>query len=408
MASLLHRLLPATLRRPGFADLAFAVGAPARVEDQSATLGTAGSIAFLLPGMAVGSGGHTSILRLGSWLASFGHQVTYVSYDGRTLDKLERRAGVNLPGWRGRMMTWRSFLRQRPSFDVGVATQWDSCYHLLRHQACFGRKAYFIQDYEPWFFPRGDLQLMAEQTYGMGLHHLSLGGWNLERVRAELGIGGGDLVDFPVELRQFPLVRRPLRHGATLRLAVYTKSDGKRAPALLAVMLQVVAQAFRARGVATEFRIFGMRSARAAFPVGENCGTLRTPDIQALYAWADLGVVASLTNISLVNYEMLACGLPVVDLRGGSAPFFFDDTEMLFARPHPDGLEEVLRGAWGREAHLAAMVGRAQEKIRERRWTWEQAARQFEAALRRPFRAAPGGRLARGGSRRGPAAPGVM
>jgi hypothetical protein len=405
MASLLHRLLPATLRRPGFADLAFAVGAPARVGDQSATLGEKGSIAFLLPGMVVGSGGHTSILRLGTWLASFGHEVTYVSYDGRTLDKLERRAGVNLPGWQGRMMTWRTFLARRPRFDVGVATQWDSCYHLLRHQALFGRKAYFIQDYEPFFFPRGDLQLMAEQTYGMGLHHLSLGGWNLERVRSELGIGGGDLVDFPVELRQFPLVRRPLRHGETLRLAVYTKSDGKRAPALLAVMLRVVAEAFRARGVAAEFRIFGMRSARAVFPVGENLGKLRTPAIKALYAWADLGVVASLTNISLVNYEMLACGLPVVDLRGGSAPFFFDDSEMLFARPHPDGLAELLDGVWGREDDLAAMVGRAQDKIRDRQWTWEQASRQFEAALRRPFQAAPPVTPRRPGGAPGPAAP---
>jgi len=46
------------------------------------------------------------------------------------------------------------------------------------------------------------------------------------------------------------------------------------------------------------------------------------------------------------------------------------------------------------EEALAAMVGRAQDKIRDRQWTWEQAARQFEAALRRPFQAAPpaGGR----------------
>jgi O-antigen biosynthesis protein len=266
-----------------------------------------------------------------------------------------------------------------------VATKWDSCYQLLRHQACFGRKAYFIQDYEPYFFPRGDVQLLAEQTYGMGLHHLSLGGWNLERVRSELGIGGGDVLDFPVELGQYPLLRRPLRHGRTLRLAVYIKRDAKRAPSLLSLMLQAVAEAFRARGVATEARIFGMRSARARFAVGENCGTLRTPAIKALYAWADFGVVASLTNISLVNYEMLACGLPVVDLRGGSAPFFFDETEMLFAHPSPGGLEELLRGAWGREETLAAMVDRAQGKIRDRQWTWEQAARQFEAALRRPF-----------------------
>jgi hypothetical protein len=346
--------------------------------------------------MGVGSGGHTSILRLGTWLTSFGHQVTYVSYDGRSRATLERRAGVNLPGWQGRMMTWPAFLKERPSFDVGVATRWDSCFHLLRHQASFGRKAYFIQDYEPYFYPRGDLQLLAGQTYAMGLHHLSLGRWNLERIRGELGIAGGEAVDFPVELRQYPLVRRTLRHGAALRLAVYLKADAKRAPSLLCAMLQVAAAGFRARGVALEARVFGLTSARAVLPVGRNLGKLRTAATRELYAWADFGLVASLTNISLVNYEMLASGLPVIDLRGGSAPAFFPEDELLLADPRPDGLEEVLRGAWREEAALEAMVGRAQERIRGHQLTWERTARQFEAALRRPFRAAPAG-LAAGG-----------
>jgi hypothetical protein len=388
MVSPLARLLPSSLRRPRFASLAFALGTPPRVDDQSARLGAKGSIAFLVPGMAVGSGGLTSILRLGTWLARFGHQVTYVSYDARTQGKLEARVGVNLPDWQGRVMTWKAFLEQRPRFDVGVATRWDSCYHQLQHQASFGRKAYFIQDYEPYFFPRGDLQLMAEGTYGMGLHHLSLGGWNLERIQANLGIRGGDVVDFPVELRQFPLVRRPLRHGRALRLAVYVKSDAKRAPSLLSLMLKVAADGFRARGIATEIKVFGMDDAQVRFPAAENCGKLRTAPIKALYGWADFGVVASLTNISLVNFEMLACGLPVIDLRGGSGPYFFDDSEMLFATPGPGGLDELLRAWWGKEEALGAMVGRAQDKIRDRRWTWEQTARAFEAALQRPFQAA--------------------
>jgi hypothetical protein len=388
MASRLARLLPSRFRRPGFASLAFALGTPPRVADQSTRLGDRGSIAFLVPGMAVGSGGLTSVLRLGTWLARFGHEVTYVSYDARRRAKLEARAGANLPDWQGRVLTWKAFLAQRPCFDVGVATRWDSCYHLLQHQAAFGRKAYFIQDYEPYFFARGDLQLMAERTYGMGLHHLSLGGWNLARVEAHQGIRGGHVVDFPVELRQFPLVRRPPRHAGPLRLAVYVKSEAKRAPSLLSLMLQVAADGFRARGIPTEIKIFGMEDAGVRFPVGENCGRLRAAAIKALYGWADFGVVASLTNISLVNFEMLACGLPVIDLRGGSAPYFFDDSEMLFATPGPGGLDDLLRAWWGREEELAAMVGRAQDKIRDRQWTWERTARQFEAALQRPLQEA--------------------
>ena len=86
----------------------------------------------------------------------------------------------------------------------------------------------------------------------------------------------------------------------------------KRAPSLLSLMLEVAADGFRARGMATEIKVFGMADARVRFPAAENCGRLRAAPIRALYEWADFGVVASLTNISLVNYEMLACGLPVI------------------------------------------------------------------------------------------------
>jgi glycosyltransferase involved in cell wall biosynthesis len=38
-------------------------------------------------------------------------------------------------------------------------------------------------------------------------------------------------------------------------------------------------------------------------------------DLAEIYVNSDLGIVFSTTNPSLVPYEMMACGLPVVDLK---------------------------------------------------------------------------------------------
>ena len=45
-----------------------------------------------------------------------------------------------------------------------------------------------------------------------------------------------------------------------------------------------------------------------------------------LFCEATVGLCLSLTNYSLIPKEMLACGLPCVDLRGASAESVFGPT----------------------------------------------------------------------------------
>ena len=61
-----------------------------------------------------------------------------------------------------------------------------------------------------------------------------------------------------------------------------------------------------------------------------NLGRLKKEELVKLYENCHFGLVASLTNISLVNYEMILSGLPVIDFADGSAPTFFTEEEMIF------------------------------------------------------------------------------
>ena len=56
---------------------------------------------------------------------------------------------------------------------------------------------------------------------------------------------------------------------------------------------------------------------------GENLGKLNKSQLLDLYNSSDFGMVASLTNISLVPYEMLATGLPIIEFKEGTFNYVY-------------------------------------------------------------------------------------
>ena len=73
---------------------------------------------------------------------------------------------------------------------------------------------------------------------------------------------------------------------------------------------------------------------RTTFPY-ENAGIASPAQLARLYSEATVGVCLSMTNYSLVPKEMLACGLPVVDLRGQSAASIFGPRPVELAEHDP-------------------------------------------------------------------------
>ena len=108
-----------------------------------------------------------------------------------------------------------------------------------------------------------------------------------------------------------------------------------------------------------------------------------SPEVLAWrYSEATVGLCLSLTNYSLIPQEMMACGLPCVDLAGRSPEAVFGrDGPVELAEPDPlsiaDAVEALLddQERWRRRsaAGLAFVEGA----------TWERAARQLEKGLRR-------------------------
>lgn len=287
------------------------------------------SILFLITRMVRFHGGQTSLLRLGTKLSAMGFDVGYAVYKSQSKEEMALCAKSNLSDFQGHLFTMTDLSRmisgEKKSADLVVASSWDTVSFAKKLP---GYKMYFVQDYEPYFYQFGEIFLLAKKTYEQGLHMVSLGAWNKKMIERECHpVSAIDVIDFPYEAAEYPLRERDFsayQNKKTLRLAVYLKYYGKRLPCIIPDLLCKLKKLLAAEGISLLVDYFGEAESFHA-PGGRNLGMLNKEELKNLYYSADFGMVASLSNISLVPYEMLSAGLPVIEFADGTFSEFFPE-----------------------------------------------------------------------------------
>jgi glycosyltransferase involved in cell wall biosynthesis len=141
----------------------------------------------------------------------------------------------------------------------------------------------------------------------------------------------------------------------------------------------------RRPGLAIE--LFGDPRGAGALVEHRDLGVLAPGDLAQAYARATVGMVLSMTNYSLIAQEMLACGLPCVELDTPSTRVALGPSEAAELAPFgvqaiATALERLLDDPELRERRAAAGVKLVEER------TWGAAAEQVEAGLREALRLA--------------------
>jgi glycosyltransferase involved in cell wall biosynthesis len=118
----------------------------------------------------------------------------------------------------------------------------------------------------------------------------------------------------------------------------------------------------------------------APFPL-EDRAVQPPGSLAELYRTASVGVVFSLTTHSLVAHEMMASGLPVVELEGENVSSALGGSGELveLADRTPDSIADAVERLLDDREHASAMARRARQFVEER--TWDRAGDQVEAAL---------------------------
>ncbi|MBU6408567.1 MAG: glycosyltransferase family 4 protein, partial [Alphaproteobacteria bacterium] len=291
-------------------------------------------IDWIIPRLIIGGGGHRNILRAAHHLQSFGHDVAlhFTSSDDQAsqLGSLVRNHFYPFEG------SVKAYDGQFRMTDVIFATHWTTVDAALRAQDRTKEIMYFVQDFEPAFAPMGSEYVLAENTYRLGLYCITSGPWCEVMLKRDFQ-AEADHFRFPVDID----VYKPTpRTKPNTNLVFFAKPEMPRRCFEIGAM--ALGHVHRARPN-VEIIMFGSSKAkeqRVDFPATYLEVVPTIQDLAQMYANADVGLVFSTTNPSLVPYEMMACGCPVVDLRRpGNEVNYGDRTDIAYlADPIPENM----------------------------------------------------------------------
>lgn len=321
-----------------------------------------------------GRGGRTTLLRIVRWLELFGHRCTLWINDPDPARSQQERAELILRAYplvRASIRLLPESMEFSPEALV-VATSWDTAHRIMGIPGGLER-FYFVQDYEPAFYPAGSRGLAADASYDFEIGFLCAGSWLAKRIASR----GGWVRSFDLAADDRCHQSQSRAPNTLPRIAFYARDHtDRRAVELGFLALEKLA----ASGVAFQVDLFGNQNAvrQSPFPTLSH-GVLAPEELLELYAACDVGLCLSATNYSLIPQEMMACGLPVVEMAGENTLSTFPSDVISLAAAEPQAIANALalllsdreaREAQA-EAGLAWMTGR----------TWEVSARAVEGAL---------------------------
>ncbi len=320
---------------------------------------------------APGSGGHTTFFRMVEEMEQRGHHCTLFLYDAND-DEVGRHEQTIHSHWPALRAGVRSATKGMEGVDVIVASSWPTA-HVAAGRAPAGvHLFYFIQDYEPYFYPRGFLYALAEESYRLGLTTIALGPMIAEVMRSELGQPAQAVIPFGSDTATYRLLNpapTPTRTG----VVYYAKKKVDRRGYLLA---KLALERFHTLLPEQEIHIYGDTVTGWKIPV-TNHGNLSPAALNVLYNQTIAGLAISFTNISLVPGELLAAGnVPVLN-EAAFASGLLTDPDAVWAAATPAALATALAAvvsAPGVEARAAGISGR-------KRLDWADSRRAFAQVI---------------------------
>jgi glycosyltransferase involved in cell wall biosynthesis len=300
-------------------------------------------VAWLVPQFRKGSGGHSTITNVIRGLEALGHRcsVWVLDEEGRHEGASDEELGALWRRFFGPMAApVRLGVSGWDGADVAMATGWQTVPRALFLPGVVAR-TYFVQDHEPEFYPTSASREWAAWTYRQGLHCIAASAWLAGKLREDYGATAGHF-ELGVDQETYRLL--PIQRQENMVLFYARAVTARRAVPLGALAL---AELHRRRGDAVQIVAFGeSRPLEVPFP-HRDLGVLEPDDLARAYNAATVGLVLSMTNPSLIPTEMLACGLPVVDLATDAMTTTFGPTgPITLADPNPlalcDAIEQLL------------------------------------------------------------------
>lgn len=312
------------------------------------------NIHFVIPDFTVGSGGHMTIFRFVLFLERAGHSCTIwikdYCHERHPLGP-ETSAQKYLPSLKSRILPLSSHFAFANG-DALIATSWDTV-RIAINNLSFHEHFYLVQDYEPLFYARGSEAIEAEDTYRSEIKTICAGSWLHQIMATQFG-KCSTYFDLSYDREVYQRLEEApssevlhtnkdskistKRAQSIIRLAFYARlRTARRAVELALKGLALLKQ--------DEFilcvEMFGEEEGVIRLPsnvIGHDNGILSPSELAELYNSCDIGLTFSTTNYALVPQEMMACGLPVIEIDNESTRAIYPEEILTLAKPSAEGI----------------------------------------------------------------------
>ncbi|MDI2097601.1 glycosyltransferase family 1 protein [Ruicaihuangia caeni] len=314
-------------------------------------------IAWITTPPGAGSGGHTTMLRMVEGLEQAGHSTALVLYDVFRGDRVAHEAVIR-QHWPRVRAEVRDAAEGFGVADVWIATSWQTAHVLASRPHLTGHRMYFVQDYEPWFYPHGALYALAEETYRFGFTGITAGAWLAGLLSDRFGMHCSHF-EFGADTDVYSVRNLDDRDGVVF----YSKPGVARRGHELGVL---ALQRFASMHPEARIHFFGDSPGDLPFDAVDH-GRITPRELDELYNRCRVGLSLSFSNVSLIPWELLASGVRPVVNDADHNRIVLRNEHVAWAQPTPGALARALDSAW-RSWRAPTTPQSLSESVAEQTW----------------------------------------
>ncbi|MBD9115160.1 glycosyltransferase [bacterium] len=292
-------------------------------------------IAWIIPSPIKGSGGIRTMIQNANFLVRQGFECDiYVEEDYVNTNESMKQRIIDFYG--ECLCDVYVGIDFKKEYDLAFATYSiktpDYLYYMKNNVK---RKAYFIQDFEPWFKPMGGLYLDMEHTYKYGLNGVSIGKWLTYKLQHEFN-QPMNYFSFCADTNVYKKLDNVEKENA---ICFIFQPEKPRRCSNIGIRALLLVKALRPD---VKIYLYGSDVDIKLDVEMENLHIMPIDKCNELYNKCKVGVCMSSSNPSRIPFEMMAAGLPVVDLYRENNLYDIPEDGVLLADTSPEAVATAI------------------------------------------------------------------
>jgi glycosyltransferase involved in cell wall biosynthesis/GT2 family glycosyltransferase len=257
--------------------------------------------------------------------------------------------------------------------DASMATLWTTAYYLLRYNNT-GRKFYFLQDYEPLFYPAGSTGALVESTYRFGFYGIC----NTAPLR-DLYMHHGGKADFFEPCVDQSVFFEPLRHRAPDPYVLFCYARPGHSRNCFELLAEGLRKLKHRMGDKIAIITAGETWIPALFELDgivHNLGLLDYRTTGAVYRMSHAGISMMMTrHPSYLPLELMASGSLVITNRNEHTQWLLHDRDnCLLTETSSSAIAEAVEEGLRNQALRDRITRNASEMIQRKYQNWDEQA----------------------------------